>query len=226
MNKDLKIGIGLLVFMFLGTWLCSYLLKGLSVVSIVLCIDALIILCYFCRNNDEPVVVTFGDVLKLNLYIVFVFILTTNLLINLPELMNDESTLEYLKEINENKMLYVLLSLFVAPLCEEIIFRRFLFRGIRQHFNFLISSVIISVIFVISHGTMSHIVVLLGSLFLCYAMEKYNSVMICGLLHFVYNLCSLLIKPELCHVSNKEMAFVLYAFGICFVFWTYFKGKK
>lgn len=61
----------------------------------------------------------------------------------------------------------------VVPIAEELLFRGFIFKGIRKGFNFIVTSLAVSVLFAVAHGQLNvGIDVFCLSLVLCYLREK------------------------------------------------------
>lgn len=77
---------------------------------------------------------------------------------------------------------------FAAAISEELVFRGVFFSVARSKMNFLWSSLIISMLFGVSHGlSLLTIITFSGSFFLCYIYEKTNNIIIPILIHGSYN---------------------------------------
>lgn len=78
--------------------------------------------------------------------------------------------------------------LVVAPIAEELVFRGFIFKGLKNSFGFIIAAVVSSVIFGVAHGQINVAVdtFCLG-IFLCYLYEKTDSIWPAIMLHMTKN---------------------------------------
>jgi membrane protease YdiL (CAAX protease family) len=91
----------------------------------------------------------------------------------------------------ENKILIIISVLFVAPLTEEVVFRKFLYRSIKKSLGPGISAIVSSLLFSLVHfSTSSFIVLFLLGLFFCYYYEKYKTICAPVWIHFNFNLFS------------------------------------
>jgi hypothetical protein len=81
-----------------------------------------------------------------------------------------------------------LMLVVVVPLVEEVLFRGFLFKGVRKAFNFPITAIVVSVLFAVAHGQVDvGLDVFALSLVLCYLRERTNSIWPGILLHATKN---------------------------------------
>ena len=80
---------------------------------------------------------------------------------------------------------------FLAPIKEEIIVRRFLYVALRKKFNFMISAVIGSVFFAAIHGNV--LTAFFYGIMACYIYEKYCDLNINILVHSMINFFLILI---------------------------------
>lgn len=82
----------------------------------------------------------------------------------------------------------------LVPLAEEILFRGFLFKGIRSRFGFVVTTLAVSVLFAVAHGQLNvGIDVFALSLALCYLREKTDSLWPGILLHAAKNTVTFLL---------------------------------
>ena len=76
----------------------------------------------------------------------------------------------------------------VAPFAEELIFRGFIFKGIRKSFGFIGAAFVSSVLFGVVHGQLNVAIDTFSlGLFLCYLYEKTSSIWISIALHSLKN---------------------------------------
>lgn len=69
-------------------------------------------------------------------------------------------------------VLYMLVSVTLAPLAEELVFRGFLYQYLRKAFGLLPCVVLSSVLFAVIHGTKGHLAITIPlTLFLCFVLE-------------------------------------------------------
>ena len=76
----------------------------------------------------------------------------------------------------------------LAPVLEEIIFRGFLYGRLRENYGVIVSSLVTSLAFGLAHMQVNvGIVVFVLSLFMCYLIERFNSIWPTILLHVLKN---------------------------------------
>ena len=91
----------------------------------------------------------------------------------------------------ENKVLIIISVLFIAPLTEEIVFRKFLYRSIKKYLGAGMSAMVSSLLFSLVHFSISSFTVLfLLGLFFCYYYEKHKTICAPVWIHFNFNLFS------------------------------------
>jgi membrane protease YdiL (CAAX protease family) len=77
---------------------------------------------------------------------------------------------------------------FIVPLAEELLFRGFIYKGIRNGYSFPVTAIVVSVLFAVAHGQLNvGIDVFCLSLVLCYLREKSGSIWPGVLLHGLKN---------------------------------------
>lgn len=85
-------------------------------------------------------------------------------------------------------VLSFLVLVVVAPLAEEVIFRGFLYSGIRKRGSFIFAALLTSIAFAFLHGQVNvGIDVFILSMFLCYLREKFDSIWPGVLVHALKN---------------------------------------
>lgn len=76
----------------------------------------------------------------------------------------------------------------IVPVAEELLFRGFIYKGVRSGFSFPVTAITVSVLFAVAHGQLNvGIDVFCLSLVLCYLREKTNSIWPGILLHGLKN---------------------------------------
>lgn len=113
---------------------------------------------------------------------------------------------------NSDAVLLTVLSLFLAPVCEELVFRVFCYNFLKRMWGMVPSMIITSLLFGIVHGTIAHIVsaTMLG-VFSCIAYEFTGRWYISIIGHFVYNTMSVFFLTEVFYnESTKFPFFVVY----------------
>jgi membrane protease YdiL (CAAX protease family) len=91
----------------------------------------------------------------------------------------------------ENKVLIIISVLFIAPLTEEIVFRKFLYGSLKKYLGAGMSAMASSLIFSLVHFSIfSFMVLFLLGLFFCYYYEKHKTICAPVWIHFNFNLFS------------------------------------
>lgn len=129
---------------------------------------------------------------KILLFSIFLtlFLLSNNISIYLYNHIEDNAFSSYSNILNNsNTIIMILSALIISPIAEEIFFRGIIFKYLRKEFNFIISAIISTLLFVIIHGTLVHIVpgILLG-IFFCEVYEYTKDIKYNILCHILYNL--------------------------------------
>lgn len=78
----------------------------------------------------------------------------------------------------------------IAPILEEIIYRKVIFKRLYKKTNVVIGIILSSVIFGLGHASDSIVFAILFGVILCILYEKYNNILIPISLHFVNNVMS------------------------------------
>lgn len=111
-----------------------------------------------------------------------------------------------------NLVAYLILSITVAPIAEELIFRGFLYQSLRRVFSIPVCVIISSVLFAFVHGTTGHIPVTFAlTLFLCLLLELTGQMRYVIGFHMFYNLLGI---AYITRVSFTVWQVVLCYFGI------------
>lgn len=108
-------------------------------------------------------------------------------------LYGDSAFLNYSSEMTAAAgVLYILLSWIIAPIYEEVFFRGIIYRSIKQLFGPLVSSLIVSALFALSHGTIVHLIpTFLLSMLLCLIHEYTSDIKYCVAFHCLNNILTM-----------------------------------
>lgn len=119
------------------------------------------------------------------------FVLTTSLLSVVGQIITIPDEQQQIGFANPNTLELVLAFaalVLVVPVAEELLFRGFIYRGIRKGFNFVITSLAVSLLFAVAHGQLNvGLDVFCLSLVLCYMREKTDSLWPGIILHGLKN---------------------------------------
>jgi membrane protease YdiL (CAAX protease family) len=89
---------------------------------------------------------------------------------------------------NSEMVLVFLMLVVLVPFVEEVLFRGFLFKGVRSGYPFWVTAIVVSVLFAVAHGQLDvGLDVFALSLVLCYLREKTNSLWPGIMLHATKN---------------------------------------
>ena len=89
---------------------------------------------------------------------------------------------------NIDLVLWLITTVVLAPILEEIVFRRVLFKKLNKGLSFISSSVISSLIFGIAHESLNILGAVVFGVACCVLYKKYNNLLVPIALHLVNNL--------------------------------------
>ena len=117
----------------------------------------------------------------------FIVILNNLVMMALGVVTQADVITEMLGEI-DSPFLFVFVTAIVAPFTEELFFRGFLFKGLRQKYGWINALMFSSIIFALFHGQIATLIptFLLGALF-AYMYQRTESVLPGMILHFTVN---------------------------------------
>lgn len=97
------------------------------------------------------------------------------------------------REVQESELLgYVILSVCIAPIAEECVFRGVIYGMLSKCFPVYAAGLISAVLFAFLHGTWTHFpVAILVGLTACFLYQVTGRLWVCMLMHFCYNVGSL-----------------------------------
>lgn len=113
----------------------------------------------------------------------------TDIYISMGDASYDSYTASF---VSVSSALFIILTLFIAPMCEELFYRGIIFRSVKQLVHPLAAALMSAVFFAISHGTAIHLVptFMLGILS-CLVYEYTDNILCSILLHSLNNFVSL-----------------------------------
>lgn len=129
---------------------------------------------------------------------------------------DDVNMIAYSEIQSQNLGFYLLLSICVAPIAEEFLFRGLIYGIARKSFPSVLSGIFSSVLFALCHGTFGHLpVAFFVGFFSCILLELTGKIRYCAIMHSLYNLISV---GLITLVSDKFMnpVFLLISFGVIF----------
>lgn len=117
------------------------------------------------------------------------FVITASVMYVLGQFIPDDPQSIGYSNPDAAEMALVFLALVViVPFAEELLFRGFIYKGIRSRYSFAVSALAVSVLFGAAHGQLNvGIDTFLLSLVLCYLVEKTNSLWPGILVHALKN---------------------------------------
>lgn len=106
----------------------------------------------------------------------------------------DPSMNDRISTINSSNIyLYYLLSILVAPICEELIFRGIVYRHFRNIMPFEVAALISSFLFAFMHGTKTHLIsATIFSIFVSFVYQSSGKLYLAIIIHCLDNLLSVL----------------------------------
>jgi membrane protease YdiL (CAAX protease family) len=134
------------------------------------------------------------------LAVVYIITILNNILmLYLGVITQADVVFEFLGEI-DSPLLFAFVTAFIAPVTEELFFRGFLFKGLREKYGWVNALMFSSIIFALFHGQVATLLptFLLGALF-AYLYQRTGSVYPGMILHFAVNslgACVLLVSYQ------------------------------
>lgn len=97
----------------------------------------------------------------------------------------------------------IIITCLLAPICEEILFRGFLFEKLQGAYSMKKAIIITSLVFGFMHG-LSGIAPAIVSVVLCIIYKKYHSLIPCIVIHSIHNFLVTLLKYSVLNTSTLE----------------------
>lgn len=216
----------LLILSFFGcfmSFVLSYFFKLDAVTSTIIFDISIGIFCYFVYKEQfkDNKIKTKINFLYLGLFVFLVWFSTQIAAVWFYSTFGDSSFDAYSNELNGNYAVYLLLSLFVAPIIEELLMRGIVFNIIKKH-SLILAYIISSLVFAVMHGTLIHLYVgFIVGLFFAIVYQttgklKYN--IIC---HILYNFLSIFCSSIFVLPLFINIWFVIALNAFCVVFLLY-----
>lgn len=148
------------------------------------------------RFNNFKKVASIKEIIIVVATQIFLSIGLSNLSLGFVSITNKNKALEVVNDTfgnptNNKELLIFLISIvIIAPLLEEIIFRRIVFKRLNMRFSFIISAIISSSIFGIGHEFLGVLGAIVFGVACCLLYVKYNNLLVPITVHVVNNLLS------------------------------------
>lgn len=130
---------------------------------------------------------------------------------------------------NTEFVLWIISVVILAPILEEIVFRRVIFKRLNIRFSFIVSAIISSLVFGVGHEFLGIIGAIVFGVACCVLYVKYNNILIPITVHFINNLLAAItevpsyfngtMNDSITSISNFDIKFWLIA-GIILTFIT------
>lgn len=122
-------------------------------------------------------------------------------------------------DIDTDLIPYLLYSLIIAPLSEELLFRVYLYRYMKEYFSWIFAMISTSLMFGLVHLTISHLIsATLFGIFLCLILEKTKCIWITIVTHIFYNCMTLTTTGnEMNDIASNTLLSVFIVISVIFV---------
>lgn len=130
--------------------------------------------------------------------------------INILGIKSTSQNTELLMEITRAIPLFLIITVFIAPVLEEIIFRKIIFGVLYKHTNFFIAGIISALIFGIIHQEPKHLLIYASMGFvLAYVYVKTKRIIVPIIVHIVLNSITVILQysltPEGLENINRQL---------------------
>lgn len=148
------------------------------------------------RFNNFKKVASIREIIIVVATQIFLSIGLSNLSLGFVAITNKNKALEVANDTfgnptNNTELVIFLISIvIIAPILEEIIFRRIVFKRLNMKFRFIISAIISSLIFGIGHEFLGILGAIIFGVACCVLYIKYNNLLVPIAVHVVNNLLS------------------------------------
>ena len=121
--------------------------------------------------------------------------------------------------ISSNPSMYILLTLIIAPVTEELLIRGLLYNDLKRRFDPIISCMLSALLFAILHGTLLHLYIgFVAGVFFTLIYEYTGLIYYSILFHGLYNFISLFAPNISYHPMFFETPFVIVSNLLVFAF--------
>ena len=95
---------------------------------------------------------------------------------------------------SQEAIFYVVLTVLVAPICEEVMYRLFIYNLLKREFSWFVAMLVSSLFFGMAHNTGPHLVIgTVFGMFCCMCYELSGSYVVSMFAHIIYNVLTLVI---------------------------------
>lgn len=127
----------------------------------------------------------------------------------------------YQESVSQDAGLFLLMSVFLAPVVEEILFRWFMYKPWKKVLGLLPAMLLVNVIFAVIHGTLQHLpVAFFVGMCGCVLIEMTGRLRYAVLNHFIYNLLAVAFVPAILPEAGSiwySIPVMILLYLVCFV---------
>lgn len=182
-------------------------IMGFGEFGLILWLHFVFISFYVCCN--KKLLVKIG---KIDVIDIFYFFLTffsgqiLGMFLNIT--VGDTNFTQLQNMMSNNFTLILIITLFTAPLAEEIFFRGIIYSTLKKTLPVSLSRAIQAILFTLFHGTLTHLCpTFIFALFNAYLFDKYKNLKVSMISHICYNACSVLL-PNLMPIPINNVTVV------------------
>lgn len=170
------------------------------------------------------------EILKVVCTQIFLSFGLANVSIGILAIANQNKALELLNDSWGNPtniidlILWIITLVILAPILEEIVFRRVLFKRLNMRFSFIFSSIVSSLIFGLGHETLGMLGAIAFGIACCVLYKKYNNLVVSISVHSLNNLFAGIfiaisyfagtLNIKITNITNLEIVFYLISGGL------------
>lgn len=191
-------------------------LNTTGVVSLISMIVFIIIIAADRKKHPEDKEKTYPNVTAAAFMAAIGCCLVGNLVLAWMGITANDEAFNQLSDIIANSALWVqiLVTVFLGPVTEELLFRGIVYRRIERSYGFRAGAIVSALLFGALHGNISQFIYafLLGMLF-AYGYFKSGHLWVCILMHLLANAASMIVEPAAIAFGDSE-AFYIAAFAV------------
>lgn len=213
----------LFCFVFMISFVFSRLFALDAITSTIFCDISISIFCYFVyteqfKDKKNNIKINF---LYLCLFVFLIWFATQIAASWFYNTFGDSSFDIYTNELNGNYVIYLLLSLVVAPVTEELLMRGIVFNIIKKH-SLILAYIISSLVFAVMHGTLIHLYIgFIAGLFFAIVYQTTRKIKYNIICHILYNFLSIFCSGIFVLPLFINIWFVIALNAFCVVFLLY-----
>ena len=145
---------------------------------------------YFKRDREVKF-----DIKPFGIYLLFTVVIwfTVNVACEYAYVnFGDATFASYSDRYNSNIFIYLLLTVFVAPVFEELVIRGILYNISCEVFNRTMGTLVSVLVFSLLHGTSVHVILgIIAGIFFTFVYETRHNLLDCVIVHSIYNIMCL-----------------------------------